>query len=353
MDEIIVSVIMTCYNHEKYVSNAIRGVIMQKTNFKYEVFVHDDASTDKSALIIKEFEEKNPELIRGIYQKTNQYSQHVDIVNKYVMPLVRGKYIAVCECDDFWCDPLKLQKQVDILRKNPDYSGCGCNCFIIDKNDSFVDVHRSVYRYLPSHLFSLGELATGVFPGQTCSLMYKKELMKIDDEKKMAAFQSFRTSGGDNQRNIQLLLNGPIYYMDDVMVAHRVVLDEGDSWSARHRGRNMSLEIFLLSRDLRHYARIFYSRLYLNYYATWHSGVACIFKYMLNRNTENKNVFDGAVKEIGNTFFLVLYCIVVGVLAVPSFLIGKCLLPREKRININELKDVYQKQLSYVLFYNL
>ena len=114
-----VSVYCTAYNHEKYIRNALEGFIKQKTTFKYEVIVHDDASTDNTASIIREYEEKYPNIIRPIYQTENQYSKGIDFIKNDICPLMRGKYVAVCEGDDYWTDELKLQSQYDGLEKNP------------------------------------------------------------------------------------------------------------------------------------------------------------------------------------------------------------------------------------------
>lgn len=89
---------------------------MQKTNFKYEILIHDDASTDKTASIIKEYEGKYPDLIKAIYQEENQYSRGNN-VNFILLERAKGKYLAFCEGDDYWIDENKLQKQVDFLKK--------------------------------------------------------------------------------------------------------------------------------------------------------------------------------------------------------------------------------------------
>lgn len=97
---------------------------MQKTDFRFEVLINDDASTDNTAAIIKEYEEKYPEIIKPIYQTENQYSKGVKIVKTHLLPRAKGKYIARCEGDDFWTDPLKLQKQYDAMEANPDCHFC-------------------------------------------------------------------------------------------------------------------------------------------------------------------------------------------------------------------------------------
>src|SRR5690625_2515156 len=91
---------------------------MQKTTFPVELIIHDDASTDSTTDIIRDYESKYPHIIKPIYQEENQYSKGIKIGVKYIHPQIKGKYYAICEGDDYWIDPLKLQKQVDILEGN-------------------------------------------------------------------------------------------------------------------------------------------------------------------------------------------------------------------------------------------
>ena len=126
--DIAVSIICNAYNHEKHIGQALQGFVMQKTNFVFEVLVHDDASTDNTAKIIKEYEEKYPDLIKPIYQTENQYSKGLGIVGNLQRGRVRGKYIAMCEGDDYWTDPLKLQKQYDALEAHPEVDICAHCC---------------------------------------------------------------------------------------------------------------------------------------------------------------------------------------------------------------------------------
>ncbi len=120
----LVSVLCQTYNHESFIRQCLDGIIMQKTNFGFEVLVHDDASTDKTANIIREYEKKFSKIIDPIYQIENQYSQKKRVFARIQLPRARGKYIAICEGDDYWTDPFKLQKQVDFLEANPEFSFC-------------------------------------------------------------------------------------------------------------------------------------------------------------------------------------------------------------------------------------
>ena len=103
----IVTISCITYNHEKFIAQAIEGFLMQKTNFEIEILIHDDASTDNTASIIREYE-KNDSRIKVIYQSENQFSKGVKPSLKFLWPIARGKYIALCEGDDYWTDPYKL-----------------------------------------------------------------------------------------------------------------------------------------------------------------------------------------------------------------------------------------------------
>lgn len=123
-DKILVSIVCNAYNHEKYIKDALEGFVMQKTSFSFEVLIHDDASTDNTASIIREYEAKYPDIIKPIYETENQYSKHDGSIKKIQSSRIKGKYVALCEGDDYWTDPQKLQKQFDFLETHPEYSMC-------------------------------------------------------------------------------------------------------------------------------------------------------------------------------------------------------------------------------------
>ena len=121
-EDIKVTVLTLVYNNDKFIKKCLDGILSQKTNFKFEIIVHDDASKDNSRKIIEEYAKKYPEIVVPICQDENQMSKGVRIVDEVMFPKARGKYIAFCEGDDFWIDENKLQKQFDFMEKNLDYS---------------------------------------------------------------------------------------------------------------------------------------------------------------------------------------------------------------------------------------
>ncbi|MDP4289957.1 MAG: glycosyltransferase [Bacteroidota bacterium] len=118
-DLFIVSISCITFNQKPFIRKAIEGFLIQKTTFPIEVLIHDDASTDGTDQIIREYEAKYPDIIKPIYQKENQWKKGRRPGLEFNYPRAKGKYIAICEGDDYWTDPFKLQKQVDFLEKNP------------------------------------------------------------------------------------------------------------------------------------------------------------------------------------------------------------------------------------------
>lgn len=120
----MVTIRCIAYNQEKYIRQCLEGFVMQKTNFRFEAIVHDDASKDGTADIVREFAEKYPDIIKPIYETENQYSKHDGSLERIMDEHTHGKYIAICEGDDYWIDPLKLQKQFDFMEAHPECSLC-------------------------------------------------------------------------------------------------------------------------------------------------------------------------------------------------------------------------------------
>lgn len=144
----LVSISCITYNHKDYIIDTLNGFLMQKTNFPFEVLIHDDCSTDGTTEIIREYAKKYPEIIKPMYERENQY-QHGKPFGSEVWnyPRAKGKYIALCEGDDYWIDPYKLQKQVDFLEANPDYGMCYTNFDI--KNEVSGRYISKVFDTLP------------------------------------------------------------------------------------------------------------------------------------------------------------------------------------------------------------
>lgn len=220
-----VSVFCMAYNHEKYIRSTLEGFVSQKTSFDYEVLVHDDASTDGTADIIREYAEKYPHIIKPIYQTENQYSQRKDIYLQILYPMAGGEYIATCEGDDYWTDENKLQLQVDFLDQHPEYSACVHNS---RKLEMMTGRETVMYPQEDRDLRVTDVLNGGSCCFQTASRVCRRE-----------AFLNrppFLPGIFDYPFAIHLAILGPIRYLGRVMSVYRVGTES--SWTAGNR-KNM------------------------------------------------------------------------------------------------------------------
>lgn len=206
---IMVSIRCTTYNHEKYIRDALEGFVMQKTNFRFEAIVHDDASTDGTAAIIREYAEKYPDIIKPIFETENQYSKHDGSLARIMNEACKGKYIALCEGDDYWTDLYKLQKQVDFMESHTDYSMCFHNVMIEADDENL----RHQYDKLEEREYTSDEiLAEWTVP--TCSALIKSSIIKYLP-------QDNRFICGDIIWFLSAGKYGKIYCMQDSMGVYR------------------------------------------------------------------------------------------------------------------------------------
>ena len=119
--DVMVTVIITAYNHEKYIEQAIQGILDQKTEYEYELVIHDDASTDGTQDIIRAYEKRYPDKVKSIIEKENLFSQG-KLGAVFYDSRLAGKYLAICDGDDYWTCDTKLQKQISYLEQHPECS---------------------------------------------------------------------------------------------------------------------------------------------------------------------------------------------------------------------------------------
>ncbi|MFJ8260434.1 glycosyltransferase family 2 protein [Rummeliibacillus sp. NPDC094406] len=224
MENILVSISCITYNHEKYIADAIDSFLMQVTNFNYEILIHDDASTDRTAEIIKEYEKKYPDIIKPIYQIENLYSKGISVI-PFNINRAKGKYYALCEGDDFWTDPYKLQKQVDYMENHPECSLCVHGGYVVSASDKKVQYTNRPNK--GNKIFNVDEIIAGgggLFP--TNSMFYPTDFARNRP--------SFLLNApvGDYPLAINLSLLGTVFYNDELMSAYRV--GDEDSWTARN-----------------------------------------------------------------------------------------------------------------------
>lgn len=212
----MVTISMATYNHENFIIKSIEGVLMQQTNFDFEIIIKEDFSNDRTREIVVEYQKKYPHIIRLWLCKENLYSQKL---KPRLDAFARGRYIAKCEGDDYWTDPFKLQKQVDFLEANPEYS-LVCGGFI-SKNDETGEekVELKEVEASPDHTekgFDITlERLLKQWLTKTLTLMYRKSALDLKEYQKYKYAKDFHL-------NYELLKKGKGYYMKEIFGVYHV-----------------------------------------------------------------------------------------------------------------------------------
>ena len=219
----LVTIRCTVFNHENYLRQCLDGFVNQRTDFRFEAFVHDDASTDGSKSIIEEYAARFPDIIKPLYESENLFSKHDGSFRRatYDSKVLKGKYIALCEGDDFWTDPHKLQKQVDFLESHPDYTMvCSRATLFSSRKGQYVGEN---YCQEKDGTLAIKDIVnrSGLFI-PTCTIVFRKSLLdNYPDYCK-------RCVVGDYPLQIYAAMNGKVYYFNDIMATYRV--ENQGSW---------------------------------------------------------------------------------------------------------------------------
>lgn len=240
--DVEVSVICTVYMHEDFLRKCLDGFIMQKTNFRYEVLVHDDASTDRSQEIVIEYARKYPDIIIPILQEENQYSKGVRITYDILLPKARGKYIAFCEGDDYWCDETKLQRQYDYMEEHGGCSMCSHNTKFHDLTGKIGDHLLNAWNEL--HIMKENEVFNGMMI-HTSSFFMRKEYIKKEDYTKKYWF-------GDFVLLTQAFTKGSVAVLPQLMSVYNFGVKTGVSQQVR-KNCGFAIKIFDQIKYLREY----------------------------------------------------------------------------------------------------
>ena len=249
MEEIAVSVYCLAYNHKKYIRSALEGFVNQITNFKYEVIVHDDASTDGTSDIIKEYAKKYPNIIKPVIQAENQYSKGVNIFYNFILPIMKGKYVASCEGDDYWTDSHKLQMQFDALETHSECSLCvhRVQCTNEDDSPNPRIIPSEIYNLHGNSVLDQNELlqiyyVIGGYPFHTSSYFYRKEILfeKVDLVRDVGTLR-------------KCFINGGIYFIDKYMSVRRLFTI--GNFNSRLRDGGMKKKVAFLNSEIENEVR--------------------------------------------------------------------------------------------------
>lgn len=219
---LMVSIRCIAYNQARYIRQCLEGFVMQQTNFRFEAIVHDDASTDGTDDIIREYAEKYPDIIKPIFETENQYSKHDGSLRQIMNDHQLGKYVAICEGDDYWTDPLKLQKQYDFMEANPDCSLCfHANNNLLPSGEERMHKPKVIKKFYTTNEVILGG---GDFMA-TNSMFYRNKFVKNEDTPDFWK----NSPVGDAPCMLFLASKGSVGYIDEIMSVYRICAQ--GSWS--------------------------------------------------------------------------------------------------------------------------
>lgn len=228
--EVMVSICCITYNQEKYIGEALESFLAQKADFNIEIIIHDDCSSDNTASILKMYQKKYPNKIKLILQHENQRSKGKAIFREILVPTTIGKYIAFCEGDDYWDDPYKLKKQVDVLENNPECSFCAHLVQVIDEKGD------KLKKTIPNTPMESGVinadqwreyLKYDIFV-QTSSYMIRGDVARKYSAENLEYLKNAPV--GDLFYQIYSAEHGNLYYINEVMSCYRSFVS--GSWSS-------------------------------------------------------------------------------------------------------------------------
>ena len=204
----LVSVRVVTYNHEKYITQCLEGILMQKTDFPFEVIIGEDCSTDGTRQIVLSYEKRYPEKIKVLLPAQNLGSLRNSL---QIQQTCQGKYQAMCEGDDYWIDPLKLQKQVNFMEAHPAVSLCYHNAFILDES---LGVTRLFLETPVKEMLSFEDICPMTTP--TASALARSEILATLPEWRLNVW------GGDVLFRLWCAQHGSVGYLSDIMSVYRL-----------------------------------------------------------------------------------------------------------------------------------
>jgi len=226
----VVSVCCITYNHEAYIAQTIDSFILQQTSFPFEILIHDDASTDGTTEIVKRYAREYPTIIRTVLQSENQYSKIPIIAPRFLFPLARGKYIALCEGDDYWCSPEKLMRQCKSLDKNPEVNLSFHSVFKLKDGENRPRLERGRHRK-STHINSKSIILGGGGFCQTPSILIRSSI--VDAIVRCVENAPF----GDKFIQIVASLNNGALFLPEAMAVYRIGHQGG--WTQRVRNSEL------------------------------------------------------------------------------------------------------------------
>lgn len=279
-EEIIVSIRCLTYNQEPFIRQCLDGFVNQKTTFRFEAIVHDDASTDGTAEIVREYAEKYPEIIKPIFEEKNLWCRDYNLLVKKMQTACTGKYVAFCEGDDFWTDSYKLQKQVDFMESHPEYVMIATNYDIIDRDGKLIEeIRREEDEYVFDDFLRWNRVGT-------LTVLYRKNCLELY----IPPISGLRM--GDYSFWLYMTMQGKCKHLQANTSSYRLLTNSASHFSSSQKSLLFELDVLRI-RD---------------YYATLMKRNDLIMSGMrIKLDQILRDSFDNNYRDVINEQFMSLY----------------------------------------------
>lgn len=316
-NNLMVSVGMLAYNHEKYIGKAIESIISQKCEFDFELVIAEDCSEDDTLNIVLDYQKRFPNVIRVISHEHNlgMVGNEIELAKA-----LKGKYIAWCEGDDFWCDEHKLSKQIAYLEANNDIFATMHNVYVVD--DKGVKTgNNTCFPYKRGFLYNKINATNFELAGQINSLVNRNFFREWTYEK-IKQFYSYNCNG-DQLLQVFCGMNGGIYFFETYMSCYRLIRDKGSSYSAQTNGKNRLSYFYNSTKDLNQMLVDFFG-VYQDITQRLLAIIRSAFLlYIKHPTLENKTTFNILYNNGDFTHFYILKSIITWVLTYPTRVINR------------------------------
>lgn len=279
----LVSIVCLTYNQEEFIADAIESFLDQETSFQVEILIHDDASSDETAEIVRSYEGKFPLKIKTVFQNENKFSISGDPEVVYMYPLAEGKYIALCEGDDYWTDRKKLEKQVAIMEGNSDYVLCvgGYTSFSQQTQDTRIVVIKKASDHETGFEFTLDDMKDKWITKTLTALIRRNTLDKFD-----LTVYNYRR---DIHLFYHLMKNGKGFYLSENLGVYRIhsggINSMKPSIYNSYIGYQCYKELYKNNED--EYTRVFYMRSTLS-----------LLNYMIYGGTDHRSYLNKYIEAL-------------------------------------------------------
>lgn len=295
-NEVMISIAMPTYNHERYISKAIDSILMQEVSFNIEIVIADDSSTDNTQKIIKKYANKYPYKIKYIFREKN-IGARANITD--LKKRCSGKYLIILEGDDYWTDSKKLQKQVEFLESNEDYIAVAHWCDVVDEenNISTKYINSDEVFNFKGNQYTLEDYKKDKIPGHINTILYRNIYLeyKYDYDR----FYSASNTIGDRTTYLMLLLLGKVAVINQNMSAYRYVQKVGGSnYCSTIIGKNLTLEMYNYYKCLETQAKeVFHRDIDLSE-LKYDMFIASFIKVLKTPNLENKSIATSIFNDL-------------------------------------------------------